>query len=203
MSTPKTDHRKKLLLIIALFFIPLMIATAWYALLPKDYSPSSTTNNGNLIQPAYSLQNFSQQTLDGKTYTGKDLETIWTLVYLLDRPCDEACSKVLYNTRQTRIALNKDIDRLKRIAVVTPEALANTDARMWKSHPDLTILTIEGADNALDVQIRKHTANLQHSVDSVYLVDPLGNLMMEFSPELNPKLMLKDIRKLLRLSHIG
>lgn len=197
------NPRKKLLLIFALFFTPLIAASAWYKLLPQGYLPSHTTNNGNLIQPIYPLQHFSQQTLDGKTYASTDMSTSWTLVYLLDRPCDTACSKVLYNTRQIRIALNKDIDRLQRITVITPQALAATDARMWQSHPDMRILKTDEANNSLDTQIRTHTANQPYPADSVYLIDPLGNLMMQFDPSLNPKLLLKDLQKLFRLSHIG
>ncbi len=187
-----TAPRQKLLLIVALFLLPLLAATLWYRLLPQGYRPDSTTNHGTLILPVYPLQD-----------VGKDLERRWTLVYLLERGCNAACSKTLYNTRQLRIALNKDIDRLKRITIATPAALAATDARMWASHPDMTILGSAGTGNTLDTQIRAYTATQQYPADSVYLIDPLGNLMMQFSPELEPKLMLEDIRKLLRLSHIG
>ncbi|MGI9201097.1 MAG: hypothetical protein ACR2QL_08570, partial [Woeseiaceae bacterium] len=36
-----------------------------------------------------------------------------------------------------------------------------------------------------------------------YLVDPLGNLVMYFRPDLNPSEMVDDIKRLLRLSRIG
>jgi len=36
-----------------------------------------------------------------------------------------------------------------------------------------------------------------------YLVDPLGNLMMSYPADAAPKGMLKDLKRLLRLSHIG
>jgi hypothetical protein len=37
----------------------------------------------------------------------------------------------------------------------------------------------------------------------VYLIDPLGNLMMSYAADARPKGMLEDLKKLLRLSHVG
>jgi hypothetical protein len=39
--------------------------------------------------------------------------------------------------------------------------------------------------------------------DSVYLVDPLGNLMMRYPEGADGKRMLKDLRRLLKVSQIG
>ncbi len=39
--------------------------------------------------------------------------------------------------------------------------------------------------------------------DSLFLVDPLGNLMMRFPKEPDPKKMSSDLKKLLKYSHIG
>jgi hypothetical protein len=36
-----------------------------------------------------------------------------------------------------------------------------------------------------------------------YIVDPLGNLMMSYPPDADPRGILKDLKRLLRLSHIG
>ena len=38
---------------------------------------------------------------------------------------------------------------------------------------------------------------------SLYVVDPLGNLMMRFDTRGDPKGLLEDLKKLLKLSHIG
>ena len=37
----------------------------------------------------------------------------------------------------------------------------------------------------------------------IYISDPLGNLMMSYPPDINPKGILKDLKKLLRTSRIG
>jgi hypothetical protein len=39
--------------------------------------------------------------------------------------------------------------------------------------------------------------------ERIYLVDPLGNLMMRFPRDPDPKLMMKDLSRLLKASQIG
>ena len=39
--------------------------------------------------------------------------------------------------------------------------------------------------------------------DHIYLVDPLGNLMMRFPRDPDPSKMLKDLQRLLKYSGIG
>jgi hypothetical protein len=41
------------------------------------------------------------------------------------------------------------------------------------------------------------------AADHIYLIDPLGNLMMRFPPDPDPRKMYKDISKLLKASAIG
>jgi hypothetical protein len=38
---------------------------------------------------------------------------------------------------------------------------------------------------------------------SLYVVDPLGNLVMRYDAREDPKGLLTDLKKLLKLSHIG
>jgi hypothetical protein len=59
--------------------------------------------------------------------------------------------------------------------------------------PLLALLPDRGPDNA------SAGANAEH----IYLIDPLGNLMMSYAPDAKPKGMLEDMKRLLRLSHIG
>jgi hypothetical protein len=39
--------------------------------------------------------------------------------------------------------------------------------------------------------------------DHIYLVDPLGNLMMRFPPDPDPARVIKDLQRLLRASSFG
>lgn len=194
-------NKKKLLTIFGLFLVPLALAATWYLVLPDNYRPSSMTNNGNLIDPIYPMQAFEQPTKDGEIFTGKNLEKKWTLVHLIAGNCNEACSKWLYNTRQLRIALAEDMERVNRLSIVDSSAAVTANQKMWDSHPDMQVVVSNKGGVA--EQIRQHTAKEAYPENSVFLIDPLGNLMMQFPPDINPKLLMKDLEKLLKLSHIG
>ncbi len=199
MSTPN-PNKKRLLIVFALFLLPLAVAAIWYTLLPTNYRPGSTTNNGNLIQPIYPIKAFQQLTKDGENFSGKDLEKKWTLVHLINGTCDEACSKWLYHTRQIRIALAEDMERVNRLSVVDSDAAVTNNTKMWSSHPDMQVII--DSKGGLREQIQM-TAGQPYPVNSVFLIDPLGNLMMQFPPDLDPKKLMKDLEKLLKLSRIG
>jgi hypothetical protein len=38
---------------------------------------------------------------------------------------------------------------------------------------------------------------------SIWVVDPLGNVVLRFKPEINPTLILQDLKKLLKVSKVG
>jgi hypothetical protein len=44
---------------------------------------------------------------------------------------------------------------------------------------------------------------LTGAAQTLYIVDPLGNLMMRYDARQPPKGLLEDLKKLLQLSHIG
>lgn len=199
MSSAK--NKRRLITIIAWFFIPLAIAITWYNFLPEDYRPASMTNNGELLAPVFTLTEFSYQTLNGKTFGNVDVEKIWTLLHFIEGECDASCSESLYNTRQMRISFGKDIDRLNRVAVVSGEVKGESNLKMWASHPDLEVLIATG--NGMGSQINNQVSGFSRQSNAVFLLDPLGNVVMRFPASLEVKLMKKDIKKLLKLSHIG
>jgi hypothetical protein len=121
----------------------------------------------------------------------------WSLVYINDGSCDEACRRALYVMRQTRLALNNDMTRVERIFLVT----GNCCAREFLSaeHPGLIVVAADGPQGSR--LLSEFPA--QGRENSLYVVDPLGNLMMSYDARANPRGLLEDLKKLLRLSHIG
>lgn len=194
-------NRKRLVTIFALFLVPLAVAFIWYAMVPDGWRPSSMTNNGNLLDPIFTVESFEQRTLDGKPFSGKDLEKVWTFVHLVDGNCNETCSRMLYNTRQIRVGQGKNMNRVRRVTVIGANGQTESNSKMWHSHPDMTFVL--AADGGLGEQIRSHTSKAGFPANSIFLVDPLGNVMMQFPPDLPPKKIAKDLKKLLKLSHIG
>jgi cytochrome oxidase Cu insertion factor (SCO1/SenC/PrrC family) len=193
--------RRTLLLIAALFLAPLA-AAFWLYYGGAHWRPAGSTHRGDLIDPARPLPSVELATPEGGTTGAHFLRETWTIVYVGDGLCDARCRKALYLTRQSRIALNKDFDRVQRAFLVT----ANCCDREFlaREHADLSVALLEGdaARRLLDVFPVYDSVPVAEA-GRIYVVDPLGNLMMSYAASAPDKALLQDLRKLLQLSHIG
>ncbi len=104
--------------------------------------------------------------------------------------------------RQVRLALNHRMDRVQRAVLLeSPRQLSD---ELIAEHAGLMIATGASADQAaLRGQIAAAEASMTALSDAVYLIDPFGNVMLRFPPDLPPKSMLKDLKHLLKVSRIG
>jgi hypothetical protein len=113
----------------------------------------------------------------------------WVLVTLDAAACGPRCERKLYIVRQVRRAQGKNAGRVERLWLLTDggtpraELLAALDGSR-----------IAAADAALASAI---------AGDYIYLVDPLGNLMMRFPAEPEAKRMIQDLERLLKYSSFG
>ena len=100
--------------------------------------------------------------------------------------------------RQTRLSLNTDMTRVARVFLATGDCCA----REFLAHEHPGLLVLDAARRAaaplLDALPRARSAPTP-----LFVVDPLGNLMMSYDARQNPRGLLEDLKKLLRLSHIG
>ena len=203
-ASPQTTSvrrgRRQLLALAALFFVPLAVAF-WLYYGPGHWRPAGGTNQGEIIDPARPLPAVSLAKADGTPTGDQFLRGKWTMLYVGDGACGPDCRKSLYLTRQSRIALNKDMDRVQRVFLVTQRCC---DTRFLAAeHPDLLVARLDGAGaRALLAEFPAY-ADAPDAAGRIYLVDPLGNLMMSYPHSAPDKALLTDIRKLLRLSHIG
>ena len=193
--------RRRLLALAALFFVPLAVAF-WMYYAPGGWRPSGDASKGDLIDPARPLPEFAVPTMDGPPTGGEFLRGRWTMLYVGDGLCDDRCRKALYLTRQTRIALNKDMDRVQRVFLVTDRCCDR--AFLAQEHPDLVVARVDDAASARLLEpFPTYDGVSVAAAGRIYLVDPLGNLLMSYAPTAPDKALLTDVKKLLRLSHIG
>jgi cytochrome oxidase Cu insertion factor (SCO1/SenC/PrrC family) len=193
--------RRQLLLLAALFFVPLALAF-WMYYGAGSWRPGGDVSKGDLIDPARPLPKIALPTLQGVPTDPDFLTGKWTMIYVGDGLCDEQCRKALYLTRQSRVALNKDIDRVQRVFVVTDHCCDREF--LAAEHPDLVVVRVEDAASAqLLAPFPAYDGVPVGAAGRIYLVDPLGNLLMSYPPGAPDKALLTDVKKLLRLSHIG
>jgi cytochrome oxidase Cu insertion factor (SCO1/SenC/PrrC family) len=191
--------RAQVWIVVALFFAPLALAFLLYYG-GSGWRPPGSTNHGELISPARPLPSVALPTPGGAPLAAETWHGKWTLLYVGDGRCDGRCRAALVLMRQTRLALNKDMTRVQRIFLATGNCCDR--AYLDAEHPGLTLAL---ADNDAGATLLAAFPDAGPATDgSIYVVDPLGNLMMRHQPEPPPaEGLLEDLRKLLKLSHIG
>lgn len=196
MNAASHRGRQQFLLLAALFFAPLIAAALLYFVLP-GLQPDARTNYGELITPARSLPAAPLLDADGVAAADDVLRGRWSFIVVGAAACDDACAEKLYQIRQIRTLLNEKRQRVQRV-YLAPDvaALAAARQRLGEQHPDLRFF----ADTAQG-DYRRFFASDDPRI--LYLVDPLGNWLMRYPGDADSKGILKDIKKLLRLSQIG
>ena len=202
-NTDLWRSRLKLICIFSLFLGPLLVAFFWYYGLGAILLPKGKSNHAPLINPVVTLTPFENSLFNhGRISSGRiSLESLkhkWTIVHLLNSNCEAQCQKSLYNTRQTRIALGKDAARVQRYVVINDSVLAN---EIQQRHADVVLVNQSG--EGLQKQLQRIIEQHNISSDDALLVDPVGNVMMVIPVDLDPRLLLKDLKKLLKVSRIG
>jgi hypothetical protein len=190
-SLPPKKGRLQLLLIAAVFLGPLLIAALLY-FQGSPLQPAGRTNHGALLEPHMSLRVELSGLGVGEHYDG----TSWLLLYSNPDPCNDGCRNALYTLRQSRLMLGKEMDRLRRV-FLHGDTVPDT---VFVAEEHQGLITIEDGSLA-GLLNNKRPVDLP--AGGYFLIDPLGNLVMYFRPDIDPADMVDDIKHLLRLSRIG
>jgi hypothetical protein len=199
MNTPARALRARALrtlaALAALFLLPLGLA--FFTYYGSAWRPAGRVNHGVLITPARPLPPLTLPRVSLAAAHGAPFRGSWSLVYVGNGACDSACRRALYVMRQTRLALNNDMTRLQRLFLASGDCSACEP--LARADPGLDVLDAGGA--AATALLREFpSAGREHSL---FVVDPLGNLMMSYDVRGDPHGLLEDLKKLLKLSHIG
>ena len=139
------------------------------------WSPGQPANYGELLPPR-PVAPGALAPLRGK----------WVLVSADAPACDAHCERKLYFMRQVRRAQGKEMERVERLWLLRgpgaprPEVLAAVEGTR----------IARGEDAAL-------------TPEHIYLIDPLGNLMLRFPRDPDPSRMIRDLQRLLKYSRLG
>jgi cytochrome oxidase Cu insertion factor (SCO1/SenC/PrrC family) len=209
----RTRQRRVLIGLALLFFAPLGLAFYLYYG-HGTWHPGGRVNAGELVSPArplpaLALPLWNSDASVAAGYTDPNfLKGRWTFLYVGSGRCDAACQGRLYDTRQVRIALDRDMKRVQRVFIA--DAGCCDPQYLREQHPDIVALRASAEAAPLlallpapDRPGRARPEAQPFAESRVYLVDPLGNLMMSYPPDAKAKGMLEDMKRLLRLSSIG
>jgi cytochrome oxidase Cu insertion factor (SCO1/SenC/PrrC family) len=192
--------RGTLLLLVLLFFTPLLLAFAIYY--GSAWRPTGRTNHGVLIEPARTLPPIAlpqiAASIGGDSLAAADVLTgKWSLVYVGSGDCDAGCRDTLYFMRQTHLGLANLIPRVQRVFLVT----SGCCDRDYLAREQPNLITLNADDDAGSSLLAQFPAERRDS--TIFVVDPRGNLMLRYDAHQDPKGLRNDLKKLLALSHIG
>lgn len=180
-------NRVKLLLLIGLFILPVAASYLAYFV----WQPTARKNYGELIKQVE--VDLKGTELDGRVVDVVSLKGKWVLVYVGGGACPKSCQDLLYFMRQTRTAQGKEMDRIERLWLLTDDTLPA--AELQQAHTGLHYLKSSVSPVAQFVG--------SETGAYIYMIDPLGHLMMRWPQNPDPSRMIKDIKQLLKASQIG
>lgn len=182
--------RRVALVILALCAAPTI--AAWFAYFV--WQPRSRANYGELVEPR-PLSDPELRRLDGKAFQLSQLRGKWILLQVDSAGCGDRCRRKLVYMRQARLALGKDAERIERVWLLDDAAVP--DPALLREHEGLYVVRARGSSLLGELPSSGNPAGY------LFLVDPLGSLMLRFPGDPDGRRMLKDLARLLRASRIG
>lgn len=189
-SPRRFDRRIVLFLVAAVAALPVVAAYALYFL----WRPSSLTNYGTLLAPT-SIADASVRQSDGTTFDWAGLRGKWVLLMVDSGSCDAFCEGKLYRMRQVRLTQGQNMERIERAWLIDDDAMPAsrlaaefTGTRQIKAKGSAVLTRLPA-----EASVRAH----------IYIVDPLGNVIMRYAGDADATGMKKDLTRLLRASRIG
>ncbi len=193
--------RRTLVLLFIVFALPVAIA---YTLYFSGWRPEASGNYGQLVQPPRPLPDLAMTTLDGNTLRLEALRGKWSLVIFAAAECLKPCEANLDRMHRVILAQGENAERVRPVFVVT-----DARARDWlhyaiKDYPGTLVLTgPPPAARALSAHFELAPGAPPEGLNRIYLVDPVGNLMMSWPADADANRLRKDLARLLRVSQMG
>lgn len=178
---------KTLWLLIAVCVAPIVASYVAYYF----WQPSTQVNYGELLEPQ-PLPDAGLTDDDGTRFQWSALKGQWVLTVADSGGCDDYCRQKLVYIRQVRLAQGKETDRIERVWLITDNA--NPDAALLAQHPGLRVVRAAGSEAV------KRLPAAGTPADHIYVIDPLGHVMMRYARDADPRRILKDVARLLRHS---
>lgn len=187
----RRKSRRTLLLVAAVCFAPFIGSFLLYYF----WQPSGRVNHGELIEGAVVPSGALASATGGEAFDFNQVRGRWVFVTVDSGACDEYCQKKLWKMRQVRLTQGKYPERIERVWLVND--MHDVASGLIKEYEGTRIAR---AQHAAVLKALPHRGEQR---DHIYLVDPLGNVVLRYPKDADPTGMKKDLSRLLRVSRIG
>ena len=199
MNNPGSSQPRSRAIVIIIALVSIVpFGLAWYYANHPELI-EKTSNYGMLIQPAQQLD--VARILAQPLRPQNGLERIkgrWLLLQVATGPCVQECAETLHKTHQGWLMLNKEMPRVQRLLLASPESKAAESDAVRNDDALLTAGLTQPVLQALTRAMGKPPGD-----GMVILVDPFANLVLWYDAGFDPYKMVKDLKHLLKASQIG
>ena len=192
-----------LVLVLLVCLAPLVFALLAYYVPALGLRPSGENNYGALVEPQRPVpeaQALDLHTLDGQPFDLRSLHGKWVLLSAGSGACPESCVKKLFILRNSHASQGKEVNRLTRVWFITDDAPVSQ--QILDAYKGTIMVRADPARLAAYLA-PKATDPSATLATPMWIIDPLGNLMMQFPANADPIKVRNDIKKLLANSRIG
>ena len=192
MISQQNKGRIVLVTIALMFFMPIFLS--WYLNFFTDFKKNAEgVQHGVLIDPPINLD-----TMYGFSFGQDELKEIpkkWTLVFFTKEGCNVSCEEKLYQLRQIRLAVGKDRDKVERL-------LISKNSYDWEKYTTEFEgqKLIDSRSKSYEPIINLITSYPAFNMNAIYLIDAYGSLIMKYPENTEPKGIIKDIERLIRVA---
>ena len=184
------------LLIFLTPIIVITVSTVWYY---SGYGPEEKVNYGRLLSEPIDVGTLDLE-LDYQNLNVDSMERKWMLVHFINDACLESCADLIYVARQVNVLLARQQTRVKRYIAAPLEVKPKLE-NFFTTYPDLNFIEVK--DQSTTIQEFKKNGIDPFAQPNMFVIDPIGNIILHYSGEVDGKKLLADLKKLLGASKIG
>lgn len=184
--------RRKMIVLLLVLALPVIASYITYYIV----RPEGRTNYGTLLEQQ-AIGDFAPIDLLGNARPLDEFRGRWVMLVIGASDCDPACRERLYEVRQVRLTQGRERERVARVWLVTDAG--TPDANLLAEHEGAVVLRA----SASEIGARFPATSSTRASDHIWLIDPMGHLMMRFPRDADPSRIKKDLSRLLRASQIG
>ena len=191
MSGTDTKKMRSKIFLAVLLLTPILVVTFSTLYFLSGMSPDGTKNNGVFFRSYFDLNDFKN--IEGKQDLIKFEDGKWILsVYVTNIDSSE---ESIYLARQLNVALNRDINKLKRVIFYSNKLLEPNLKDIKLQYPRLEIIEDK---NGVLLNVLQRNSSFDFNIENpIFVIDPYGRAVMYFLPDTDPKLILKDLKVLI------
>ena len=199
----RNKNRRSLILLVLVFLMPMLVA--WIVLKNIDMlKPDESSNFGELVHPAQPVNEFSLIRGEDEKITLDSIKGSWNIFYFSGSDCNQVCMDTLSKIHQARFGQGKEMRRVKLnyINIDTNPLSEKTKEYVGTMRE---INTIHGDADAVNNILSQFESTGKSPLEPgrIYIIDPIGNIMMTYTQEFVVRDLLKDMERLLKYSQIG